>query len=71
MFCTSEANNKQILDYTVDENVGDQKMELAMGGDFCRKCGMKMCRCVDYTQDLFFFYLGRVMVKGSAHATKR
>merc|ERR1711862_1085048 len=40
----------KILDYSVDESVGDAKMSLAKGGDFCRKCGMKMCRCVDYTQ---------------------
>lgn len=39
-----------ILDYSVDENEGDQKMQLAMKGDFCRKCGMKLCRCVDYSQ---------------------
>merc|ERR1712232_389881 len=28
------ANNPKILDYTVDENEGDQKMHLAMNGDF-------------------------------------
>merc|ERR1711959_186989 len=38
-----------ILDYSEDSE-GDSKMHLAMGGDFCRKCGMKLCRCVDYSQ---------------------
>lgn len=39
----------KILDYSVDESEGDKRMHTALDGDFCRKCGQKMCRCVDYT----------------------
>jgi len=38
-----------ILDYTMDEGEGDEKMQMAMNGDFCRKCGAKICRCSDYS----------------------
>eukprot|EP00929_Paragymnodinium_shiwhaense_P028155 TRINITY_DN16389_c0_g1_i1.p1 TRINITY_DN16389_c0_g1~~TRINITY_DN16389_c0_g1_i1.p1 ORF type:complete len:775 (+),score=226.05 TRINITY_DN16389_c0_g1_i1:84-2408(+) len=39
----------KILDYTVDQSEGDKRMSEIMGGDFCRKCGQKVCRCVDYS----------------------
>merc|ERR1712151_111035 len=38
-----------ILDWSVDESEGDKRMQVAMKGDFCRKCGQKVCRCVDYS----------------------
>jgi len=43
-------NNVKILDYTMPEGEGDKRMDGALKGDFCRKCGQKLCRCVDYTQ---------------------
>mmetsp|Transcript_5548 Transcript_5548/g.12093 ORF Transcript_5548/g.12093 Transcript_5548/m.12093 type:complete len:764 (-) Transcript_5548:226-2517(-) len=39
----------QILDWSVDESEGDKRMQGRLGGDFCRKCGQKVCRCVDYS----------------------
>lgn len=41
--------NQAPLDWSVEESEGDQRMQLAQGGDFCRKCGQKVCRCVDYS----------------------
>jgi len=38
------------LDYSVDEAEGDKRMAEGLKGDFCRKCGQKLCRCVDYSQ---------------------
>jgi len=38
-----------ILDYTPDDGEGDRLMHGRLNGEFCRKCGMKMCRCVDYS----------------------
>lgn len=38
------------LDYSVDESEGDKRMTDSLKGDFCRKCGQKICRCVDYSQ---------------------
>jgi len=40
---------EKILDYTVDESEGDKRMRVSLKGDFCRKCGQKVCRCVDYS----------------------
>jgi len=44
------AGNKAPLDYSEDMSEGDSRMNLAMKGDYCRKCGMKHCRCVDYSK---------------------
>ncbi|CAE7501551.1 unnamed protein product [Symbiodinium pilosum] len=41
---------QKILDYSEDLSEGDKRMMLAMKGEFCRKCGMKNCRCVDYSK---------------------
>lgn len=38
-----------LLDYTVQESEGDKRMRERLSGDFCRKCGQKLCRCVDYS----------------------
>jgi len=38
------AGNKAPLDYSGVESEGDKMMK----GDFCRKCGQKVCKCVDY-----------------------
>jgi len=38
------------LDYTVEESEGDKRMSEGLSGDFCRKCGGKLCRCTDYSQ---------------------
>mmetsp|Transcript_112833 Transcript_112833/g.224477 ORF Transcript_112833/g.224477 Transcript_112833/m.224477 type:complete len:736 (+) Transcript_112833:67-2274(+) len=40
---------EKLLDWSVDKSEGDKRMEEAMKGDFCRKCGQKVCRCVDYS----------------------
>jgi len=40
---------QKLLDWSVDKSEGDKRMEEAMKGDFCRKCGQKICRCVDYS----------------------
>jgi len=42
--------NVHLLDYSVEDGAGDQMMSQAKKGDFCRKCGQKICRCVDYSQ---------------------
>lgn len=39
----------KLLDWSVDESEGDKRMSSKMEGDFCRKCGQKVCRCVDYS----------------------
>lgn len=39
----------KLLDYSVDESEGDKRMRERLSGDFCRKCGQKICRCVDYS----------------------
>lgn len=42
--------NKKILDWSVEEeSEGDRRMQEMRKGDFCRKCGMKLCRCTDYS----------------------
>ncbi|CAE7452211.1 unnamed protein product [Symbiodinium sp. CCMP2456] len=40
---------QKILDYDVEQSEGDLRLQSLLQGDFCRKCGMKMCRCVDYS----------------------
>merc|ERR1739838_1029868 len=40
---------QKLLDYTEEQSEGDQRMQLALSGDFCRKCGQKVCRCMDYS----------------------
>ncbi|CAE7908098.1 wdr70 [Symbiodinium microadriaticum] len=46
------SNNQptKILDWSEEQSEGDKRMMLAMKGEFCRKCGMKNCRCVDYSR---------------------
>jgi len=44
-----DSQPQQLLDWSVDESEGDKRMALNMKGDFCRKCGQKVCRCVDYS----------------------
>lgn len=39
-----------ILDYSEDMSEGDKRMQTQLQGDFCRKCGQKVCRCVDYSR---------------------
>lgn len=39
------AGNPQPLDWTQDESEAATMLK----GDFCRKCGQKVCKCVDYT----------------------
>eukprot|EP00747_Dinoflagellata_sp_TGD_P163576 gnl/TRDRNA2_/TRDRNA2_182373_c0_seq1.p1 gnl/TRDRNA2_/TRDRNA2_182373_c0~~gnl/TRDRNA2_/TRDRNA2_182373_c0_seq1.p1 ORF type:complete len:771 (+),score=172.36 gnl/TRDRNA2_/TRDRNA2_182373_c0_seq1:59-2314(+) len=40
----------KILDYSVDEqSEGDRRMQEKLAGDFCKKCGQMVCRCVDYS----------------------
>jgi len=39
----------KLLDWSVEKSEGDKRMEEAMKGDFCRKCGQKICRCTDYS----------------------
>jgi len=48
-FMAAYKNQPKLLDYTVEASQGDQKMQGSLGGDFCRKCGQKICRCVDYS----------------------
>jgi len=43
------ASGQKILDFTTEESEGDKRMRERLKGDFCRKCGMKICRCVDYS----------------------
>merc|ERR1712151_103147 len=45
-----ETQPERILDYSVEQSEGDKRMSELMAGDFCRKCGMKVCRCVDYSK---------------------
>jgi len=40
---------QKLLDWREEEGEGDQRMQLALSGDFCRKCGQKVCRCFDYS----------------------
>merc|ERR1712060_902177 len=40
---------ENLLDWSVDESEGDKRMSATLKGDFCRKCGQKVCRCVDYS----------------------
>merc|ERR1739848_830526 len=40
----------KLLDYSEDVAEMEQRMQAEHKGDFCRKCGQKLCRCVDYTQ---------------------
>merc|ERR1712039_874543 len=40
---------QKILDWSVEESEGDKRMSANLKGDFCRKCGQKVCRCVDYS----------------------
>ncbi|CAE8583693.1 unnamed protein product [Polarella glacialis] len=44
------AGNANILDWDVELGEGDQRMNEKMQGEFCGKCGMKMCRCTNYTK---------------------
>jgi len=44
-----EKSGDKVLDFTEEQSEGDQRMQLALSGDFCRKCGQKVCRCTDYT----------------------
>eukprot|EP00928_Gymnodinium_smaydae_P046568 TRINITY_DN31024_c0_g1_i1.p1 TRINITY_DN31024_c0_g1~~TRINITY_DN31024_c0_g1_i1.p1 ORF type:complete len:779 (+),score=187.68 TRINITY_DN31024_c0_g1_i1:297-2339(+) len=39
----------KLLDYNIEMSEGDKRMAERLSGDFCRKCGQKMCRCVDYS----------------------
>eukprot|EP00927_Polykrikos_kofoidii_P036594 TRINITY_DN30890_c0_g1_i1.p1 TRINITY_DN30890_c0_g1~~TRINITY_DN30890_c0_g1_i1.p1 ORF type:complete len:841 (-),score=166.50 TRINITY_DN30890_c0_g1_i1:155-2575(-) len=39
----------KLLDYTVEQSEGDRRMQETRSGDFCRKCGQKICRCTDYS----------------------
>ena len=41
---------QKILDYSTEQSEGDLRLQGLRQGDFCRKCGMKMCRCVDYSE---------------------
>ena len=40
---------QKILDYSTEQSEGDVRLQGLQQGDFCRKCGMKLCRCVDYS----------------------
>jgi len=42
-------SGEQVLDWSADVSEGDKRMNQANSGDFCRKCGQKVCRCVDYS----------------------
>lgn len=42
-------DNPQPLDWSVDLSEGDKRMSAKMQGSFCRKCGQKVCRCIDYS----------------------
>jgi len=39
----------KILDWSVEESEGDKRMSAIQAGEFCKKCGQKMCRCTDYS----------------------
>merc|ERR1712032_621226 len=53
MFQEAEAKAATIsskrLDYSIELSEGDRRMAEALQGDFCRRCGQKLCRCVDYS----------------------
>merc|ERR1712039_55332 len=38
------------LDWNTEMSEGDKRMAEKMKGDFCRHCGQKVCRCVDYSK---------------------
>lgn len=40
---------QKLLDWSTEQSEGDLRMQAFQKGDFCRKCGMKNCRCVDYS----------------------
>jgi len=44
-----DSQPEKLLDYRVEVSEGDKRMQQAAKGDFCRKCGQKICRCVDYS----------------------
>merc|ERR1740139_1598490 len=44
----SESQPVNLLDYS-EPTEGDKRMSEKMSGEFCRKCGQKICRCVDYS----------------------
>lgn len=46
----SKTQPTKILDWSEDLSEGDKRMSTLKGGDFCRKCGQKMCRCTDYSE---------------------
>jgi len=46
----SKTQPQKILDWSDDMSEGDKRMQGIMRGEFCRKCGMKQCRCVDYSK---------------------
>jgi len=39
-----------VLDWTDEIGEGDKRMQEKLSGDFCRHCGQKVCRCVDYSR---------------------
>lgn len=41
---------ENLLDWSVDQSEGDKRMSQKLSGEFCRKCGQKVCRCMDYSQ---------------------
>jgi len=45
----AKTDPERVLDWSVDESEGDKRMSDRLKGDFCRKCGQKVCRCVDYS----------------------
>lgn len=45
----SKTQPTKLLDWSMEQSEGDVRMEAFQKGDFCRKCGMKNCRCVDYS----------------------
>lgn len=45
----SKTQPEKLLDYSDDVSEGDKRMMESLKGDFCRKCGQKVCRCVDYS----------------------
>lgn len=40
---------QKLLDWSADVSEGDKRMQDSLKGDFCRRCGQKVCRCVDYS----------------------
>lgn len=44
------ASDKHKIDWTDDVSEGDRRMMEKMKGDYCRSCGQKVCRCVDYSK---------------------